>query len=184
MLTSTTRIRPEPIIKFLNIIPALVLLTGCTQEQPLSRQGVDAITLDALTNHIKELASDAYGGRAPGSPGETLTLAYLEDAFRKAGLEPANGDSYVQAVPLTSVEAINKPDLQFRGGSGEDLTLHYPVDQVIWTRRQITDASVDNSQLVFVGFGINAPERGWNDYATVDVTGKTVVIRGCLVAMP
>ena len=176
MLTSTTRIRPEPIIKFLNIIPALVLLTGCTQEQPLSRQGVDAITLDALTNHIKELASDAYGGRAPGSPGETLTLAYLEDAFRKAGLEPANGDSYVQAVPLTSVEAINKPDLQFRGGSGEDLTLHYPVDQVIWTRRQITDASVDNSQLVFVGFGINAPERGWNDYATVDVRGKTVVM--------
>lgn len=176
---------------FILMLP--LLLVGCDQAEtpaeidssatieeshldPAKKLGADAINVASLTDHIKTLASDEYGGRAPGSPGEALTIKYLENVFRDSGLAPANGDSYFQAVPLTSVEAVNTPDLVFSGGEGKDLQLSYPNDQVIWTRKQIEASKVKNSELVFVGYGINAPERNWNDYAAVDVRGKTVVI--------
>lgn len=143
---------------------------------PPDKFGVDAITLQALTDQIKILASDNFGGRAPGTPGEEITVKYLESAFKAIGLDPANGDSFFQEVPLTSVNVIGKPKLVFRGDTGNVLSLSYPDDQVIWTRRQVPATSVSDSELVFVGYGINAPERNWNDYAAVDVHGKTVVI--------
>ncbi len=126
--------------------------------------------------HIEILASDEFGGRAPGSPGEELTVNYLVEHFRKLGLEPGNGDSYTQDVPLTWVEVRNSPDLVISGGSGEDLALEYATGQVVWSRQQVPEVAIDASELVFVGYGINAPEYNWNDYADVDVTGKTVVI--------
>jgi Zn-dependent M28 family amino/carboxypeptidase len=101
---------------------------------------------------------------------------YLVQNFKNLGLEPANGDSYVQDVPLVWVEVINNPDLVFSGGEGEDLTLAYATDQVVWSRQQVPEISIEDSELVFVGYGINAPERDWNDYAGIDVQGKTVVI--------
>jgi len=134
------------------------------------------ISIDALRTHIKELSSDRYGGRAPGSEGEILTLEYLQKSFRKAGLKPGNGNSYTQQVPLTSVEVTNKPVLRFSGSDNHDLQLSYPDQQVVWSRQQITSAAIKDSQMVFVGYGINAPERGWNDYEGVDVEGKTVVM--------
>lgn len=135
-----------------------------------------AMTETNYRRHIETLASDEFGGRAPASPGEELTIAYLVDHFRGIGLEPGNGDSFTQDVPLAWVEAVNKPDLVFRGGAGEDMVLKYGPDQVIWTRRQLPEAALENSELVFVGYGIDAPERGWNDYEGVDVSGKTVVM--------
>jgi Zn-dependent M28 family amino/carboxypeptidase len=126
--------------------------------------------------HIETLASDAFGGRAPGSPGEELTVKYLVDYFTNLGLEPANGDSYTQDVPLASVEVTNKPDLVISGGAGEDLVLAYSADQVVGSRHQEAEVAVEGSELVFVGYGINAPEYAWNDYADIDVKGKTVVI--------
>jgi len=138
--------------------------------------GVEALDEAGYRRHVETLASDAFGGRAPGSPGEELTVNYLVDWFRELDLEPANGDSYTQDVPLASVEATNKPDLVLRGGNGDDLVLAYGSQQVIWTRRQVKSSVIENSELVFVGYGINAPERGWNDYEGIDVTGKTVVM--------
>ncbi|HKX55101.1 MAG TPA: M28 family metallopeptidase [Xanthomonadales bacterium] len=126
--------------------------------------------------HIETLASDAFGGRAPGSPGEEMTVSYLVDWFKNLGLEPANGDSYTQDVPLASVEVTNKPDLVISGGEGEDLVLAYSTDQVVGSRHQEAEVTVEGSELVFVGYGINAPEYAWNDYADIDVKGKTVVI--------
>jgi len=126
--------------------------------------------------HIEILASDEFGGRAPASPGEVLTVNYLVNAFTELGLEPANGDSYTQDVPLAWVELTNNPDLQIKGGDGDDLAITYATEQVMWTRRQQPESSVDDSEMIFVGYGINAPERGWNDYAGVDVKGKTVVM--------
>jgi Zn-dependent M28 family amino/carboxypeptidase len=96
--------------------------------------------------------------------------------FKSLGLAPANGDSYTQAVPLASVEAINKPDLIISGVGDENLVLAYSTDQVVFTRHQVPSIAVENSELVFVGYGINAPEYDWNDYADIDVSGKTVVI--------
>lgn len=138
--------------------------------------GVEALDEAGYRRHVETLASDAFGGRAPGSPGEELTVTYLVDWFRELGLEPANGDSYTQDVPLASVEVINRPDLVFRGGEGEDLVLSYGSQQVIGSRRQVEASAIEDSELVFVGYGINAPERGWNDYEGIDVTGKTVVM--------
>ena len=139
-------------------------------------QGVETLDEAAYRKHVEILASDAFGGRAPGSPGEDLTVNYLVDWFRELGLEPANGERYTQDVPLASVEVVNKPDLIFRGGDGDDLVLTYGSQQVIGTRRQVESSAIEDSELVFVGYGIHAPERGWNDYEGIDVNGKTVVM--------
>ncbi|MBT8039806.1 MAG: M28 family peptidase [Gammaproteobacteria bacterium] len=138
-------------------------------------QAAEAITESAYRRHIETLASDSFGGRAPASPGEELTVAYLVDHFKSIGLGPAVGDSYTQDVPLVWVEAVNRPELQVSGGHGPTMVLEYGPDQIIWTRRQAPQAVLENSEMVFVGYGIHAPERGSNDYAGEDVTGKTVV---------
>ena len=168
----------------------IIFLYGCSQE-PQSEQvsaeavklskktkntGINAITEEALTQHIKTLASDDFGGRAPGTQGETLTIEYLINEFKNAGLQPGNGESFTQAVPLTSVEAINRPQLIIGDDKGDDLSLIYTEQQVIWTRQQTESVSIDKSQFVFVGYGINAPENNWNDYSDIDVKGKTVVM--------
>jgi Zn-dependent M28 family amino/carboxypeptidase len=145
------------------------------QADPIAA-GVEAMTEAAYRRHIEILASDEFGGRAPASPGEELTVEYLVRTFESLGLEPANGDSYTQDVPLAWVEAVNSPDLVISGGQGENLELAYGTEQVIWTRQQRSEAAINDSELVFVGYGINAAERDWNDYAGVDVAGKTVVI--------
>lgn len=163
-----------------------IFLFGCSQElhkqdsnlpvNVTEQVGANAMTVESLTDHIKTLASDKFEGRGPGTRGEELTVDYLIKEFKSAGLKPGNGDSYTQAVPLTSVEAMNKPSLTIHDGSGQDLTLHYTKEQTIWTRQQTESVILDNSELVFVGYGINAPEQNWNDYADIDVTGKTVVM--------
>lgn len=133
------------------------------------------ITAENLSAHVSVLASDDFGGRAPGTAGERLTVAYLTKTFEDAGLKPANGDSYTQDVPLASVETMGSPNLHIVKDS-KALTLEYRSDMVIWTRREQPVTELHDSELIFVGYGINAPERGWNDYEGIDVKGKTVVM--------
>lgn len=139
-------------------------------------EGLESIDEASYRRHVEILASDEFGGRAPGSPGEDLTVAYLVQNLENLGLEPANGDSYTQDVPLSVNEVVNNPPLVIRGGQSEDLVFNYATEQVMWTRQQVPETALENSELVFVGYGINAPERGWNDYEDTDVRGKTVVI--------
>jgi len=136
----------------------------------------DAINENTYTANVKTLASDEFGGRAPGTKGEELTVNHMVSAFKELGLEPANGDSYVQSVPLTSVEVTNSPTLTFTDKNGQQTVLNYVTDQVMWSRKQVDATSITNSELIFVGYGINAPERNWNDYQNIDVKGKTVVM--------
>lgn len=160
------------------ILPALLCaaLSACSEEQGPQKPVTPYIMNDtALAGHIETLSSDAFGGRAPGSPGEEMTINYIADAFKEAGLKPANGDSYIQDVPLVSIETTGAPSLVIEGGNGP-LEFSYRKDQVLWTRQETAQTSLTDSELVFVGYGINAPERGWNDYEGIDVTGKTVVI--------
>ena len=103
---------------------------------------VEAIDEADYRRHIEVLASDAFGGRAPGTPGEDLTVDYLVKHFAGLGLAPANGDSYTQEVPLASVELTNQPALLIRGGASEDLSLTYAVDQVMWTQRQVPQTAL------------------------------------------
>ena len=140
-----------------------------------SAQTKPAISLDTLKTVTQTLSSDAYEGRAPATPAEDKTVAYLIERFKAAGLKPANNGSWVQDVPLVEILATDVSPMTISGGK-TPVTLAHRQDMVIATYRVVPKIEVKDSPIVFVGYGINAPERGWNDYAGVDVKGKTVVI--------
>jgi Zn-dependent M28 family amino/carboxypeptidase len=129
----------------------------------------------AYRNHVRVLASDDFEGRKPGTPGEEKTVAYLVEQFRKLGLKPGNGESFLQQVPM--VESLTGADasLSVVGRNGT-LALAYGKDMVIWSKRSVPQAELRGSELVFAGYGIVAPEYAWNDYADIDVHGKTVLV--------
>ncbi len=141
----------------------------------VSAQTKPDISLDTLKTVTQTLSSDAYEGRAPATPAEDKTVAYLIERFNAAGLQPANNGSWVQDVPLVEILATDVSPMTITGGKAP-VTLAYRQDMVIATYRVVPKIEVKDSPVVFVGYGINAPERGWNDYAGVDVKGKTVVI--------
>lgn len=120
---------------------------------------------------LKILSSDEFEGRLPTTTGETKTLDYLTREFEKAGLSPGNGDSYLQEVALMEITA--NPEMTMTIG---DNSFAYKEDMVASSKREQETVSLENSELVFVGYGVNAPEYDWNDYEGLDVTGKTVVI--------
>ncbi len=134
------------------------------------------IDSDGLLKHVQVLASDAFAGRAPMSEGEVRTLDYLENAFREAGLAPLFGDSYRQAVDLVSIAARPDSARLTLTHDGDNRELAYGEEIMAWTLRVVPQVDVTDSELVFVGYGIVAPEYDWDDYAGVDVSGKTVVI--------
>jgi Zn-dependent M28 family amino/carboxypeptidase len=153
--------------------PAERAAAPTSQQVPIGQ--LPAIDADALLAHTKVLASDEYAGRAPGTRGENLSVGYLEGQFRKLGLEPGNPDgTYIQKVPLVGIAPDPTP-LVFRKGS-EQQTLEWKDDVVAWTKHVAERAAVDNSELVFVGYGVVAPEYQWDDYKGTDVTGKTLVM--------
>jgi Zn-dependent M28 family amino/carboxypeptidase len=129
-----------------------------------------------LLEHIRVLSSDEFEGRAPGSKGEELTVKYLEDEFKKIGLRPGNTDgSYVQDLPLVGITGANSRALTVTGG-GKKTTLKWRDEVVAWTRRVADTASIDNSELIFAGYGVTAPEFNWNDFKDVDIKGKTIIV--------
>ncbi|GAA5137250.1 M28 family metallopeptidase [Thalassotalea piscium] len=126
---------------------------------------------DKIKADIKLLSSDEFGGREPSTEGETLTTNLLIKEFKRLGLVPGNGDSYTQAVPLVSITSTTTENLTIG-----DIAFEFPKNFVASSRKMDKRSSLKSSELVFVGYGINAPEYQWNDYAGVDVKGKTVVI--------
>lgn len=133
-----------------------------------------SITPEELLRHTEVLASDRFEGRAPGTRGEDSTVAYLTEQFRRMGLQPGNPDgTYVQTVPLVGFTA--QPTAAFHV-PGRDIPLRFPEDYVAVSRRFQPQIDVDSSEVVFVGYGVVAPEYGWDDYKGVDVRGKTVVM--------
>lgn len=151
------------------------LLSSCANEPPTRLPQRPAFTEAGFIAHVERLASDEFEGRRPGTRGEELTLDYLEEAFREAGLAPGAGGSFRQAVPL--VEITTRPDdtLELNGPDAR-LSLRYGDDMVIWTRRPVPESRLDEAELVFAGYGIVAPEYGWNDYAGIDMQGKIAVV--------
>jgi Zn-dependent M28 family amino/carboxypeptidase len=125
---------------------------------------------------VKELSLDSYEGRAPGSVGEEKTVAYLIDRFKKAGLEPGNNGSWTQDVPLVEITAKNVSALSIADKSGKAMSFAYGSEFVVGSYRETPKTKIDQSEMIFVGHGIVAPEKGWNDYEGLDVKGKTVVI--------
>jgi Zn-dependent M28 family amino/carboxypeptidase len=130
---------------------------------------------DLLRSAVRNLSSAEFEGRQPGTAGEDKTVAYLTAQFKKIGLKPGNGDSFLQQVPV--VELLAGPDAALTvAGRGAARALAYRRDMLIWTKRAVPQSQLIHSDLVFVGYGIVAPEYAWDDYAGVDVQGKTVVV--------
>jgi len=168
------------ILSFISIA-AVILFVACSAPAPAPppepvKPTFPAIDGQAILQHIKVLASDEYEGRAPGSKGEDLTIQYLTDQFQKVGLKPGNTDgTYIQKVPLVGITPENTGPLTFKKGS-RTLRLKYKDDTVAWTKRVTDSVSIENSDIVFVGYGIVAPEQNWDDYKGLDVKGKTLVM--------
>ena len=152
-----------------SILLLLMFMALCAcQPQP---KDVAEVELTKVAEHIKVLASDEFAGRGPLTAGEQLTIDYLAEEYRKLGLQAGNGDSYLQAVPMAKITA--EQDMQLKIGS---LSLNAETDFTARTEQINQQIVLDNSALVFVGYGINAPEYNWNDYKNVDVKGKTVIV--------
>jgi Zn-dependent M28 family amino/carboxypeptidase len=153
------------------------IATTCLAADELAlrlQPALEAITPDGLLAHIKILASDEFEGRAPGTKGEELSVRYISDQFKQIGLKPGNPDgSYKQEVPLVGIKS--EPRMSFMIGD-KTTELKYPDDFVASSARLQPEIKVNNSDVVFVGYGIVAPEYGWDDYKDVDVRGKTILM--------
>ena len=168
-------------IMTLALISALAL-TACkkVEESPVKveapEMSVPELSEATMKEVTRELSLDSYEGRAPGSAGEEKTVAYLIEKFKAAGLEPGNKGSWTQDVPLVEITAKNVSALSVADKGGKAMSFAYGSEYVIGSYRETLQTKVDMSDMVFVGHGIVAPEKGWNDYAGVDVKGKTAVV--------
>jgi Zn-dependent M28 family amino/carboxypeptidase len=140
-----------------------------------TEDGFTAFSTDTIANDIKVLASDSFMGRKPFTEGETKSIHFLEKRFAEVGLEPGKGNGYLQDVPMVNIATTADSVMQIQSPKG-NFQLKGFNDYVIWTEKTDPVVSFNNNELVFVGYGVNAPERGWNDYAGLDVKGKVVMV--------
>ena len=156
----------------LPVFSALIFSYCSTQKEVENTPAVDSLQ---LTNYLSELASDQFLGRMPFTKGEEITVDYIKDEFVRAGIEPGNNDSYFQQVKLVRISSQRDSVLSLKTKSGA-LTLDFLDDFAAGTSRVEETTIVENSELIFVGYGIVAPEYGWNDYQGLDMQGKTAVV--------
>jgi Zn-dependent M28 family amino/carboxypeptidase len=151
-----------------------VFLAACAPRQADLTSALDSINAKSVLNHIKTLASDEYEGRAPASKGEDLTITYLTAQFQQLGLKPGNPNgTYLQNVPLVGIESQPSPEITVKG---KKLNLTPKIDYIAASERVEPEVKVTDSPVVFVGFGVVAPEYGWDDYKGLDVKGKTLLM--------
>ncbi|TPG61704.1 M28 family metallopeptidase [Hymenobacter nivis] len=185
MPSKTLAARPLPAL-----LLALAVATGCQSKPdaagaaaattaaaaPAASAAPDAITAADISGYLKTVAADEMLGRKPFTAGEERITAYLAAQFKALGLKPGGpGGSYFQPVPMVEITAAPAPTMQI-SGPGKSLALAYKTDYVLFTQREQPLVEVKNSSLVFAGYGVVAPEYGWDDYAGLDVKGKTVVV--------
>ena len=153
----------------------ITLVLATVLAGPAVHAAEPAISVNTLKEVTKTLSSDTFEGRAPTTSGEDKTIGYVAGRFAAAGLQPANKGSWFQDVPMVRMTVNPATSMKVTGGKGP-LDLAYKSDIVINSYRIVPKTEIRDSDIVFVGYGINAPEKGWNDYKGVDVKGKTVVI--------
>ena len=154
----------------------LPLSSAYGQQSPFKnlRAGMLSINSEDLLDHIEVLASDDYEGRGPGGIGEDLTVEYLIGQFMRFGLEPGNPNgTYTQEVPMVGIQSQTSAELSLKGTK---VPLTFPQDYVAWTTRPEPQVAVSDSSLVFVGYGVQAPEYRWDDYKGANLKGKTLVM--------
>ena len=163
------------------LLIGLIYSSSCKQAHTHSQAegsadstAISSINAAGFTEHIGKLASDSFQGRKPFSKGETLAIDYIKNQFQKLKLLPGNGQSYFQDVPM--VEVTSTPGTLTITGTKGNLSLNYLTDFVAVSRHESNEINIVKSDLFFVGFGIKAPEYGWDDYQGLDVKGKTVIV--------
>jgi len=149
---------------------SVLVTTTCIANEDFDK-AYQSFDIQQIKSHVKKISSDEFGGREPASAGEKLTTDLLINEFKNLGLQPGNGNSFVQAVPMVAITSTPTTSLNIA-----DMAFDFPKNFVASSRQTKQALSLNNSELVFVGYGINAPEYNWNDYKNVDVKGKTVVI--------
>jgi Zn-dependent M28 family amino/carboxypeptidase len=162
--------------KLIYTVP-VIMLASCSQNNSSvdHEDGLAAFNADSMKQHISVLASDSFMGRKPFTEGETKTIAYLQQQFAIAGLEPGNGNSYLQEVPMVDILPAAAPTMQVKSAKG-NFNLKAFDDYIIWTDKTDPELSWQDNELVFAGYGVVAPEYNWNDYAGIDVKGKVVLV--------
>jgi Zn-dependent M28 family amino/carboxypeptidase len=154
--------------------PAAASATSTSKPLPLS--AMPKIDGAAMLERIKVLSSDQFEGRAPGTKGEELTVKYLEDEFEKLGLKPGNTDgTYVQKVPLIGITGTNTKPLTISKGP-ERQTFKWADEVVAWSKHVADSAAIENSDVIFAGYGVTAPEFNWDDFKGTDIKGKTIIV--------
>jgi Zn-dependent M28 family amino/carboxypeptidase len=153
----------------------LLILGSCAQNPQANLQpALDTINADSLLSEIKTLSSDEFEGRKPGSAGEQKTIAYMQQQFQQIGLKPGNPDgTWLQNVPLAGIDSKSQPDIEVKG---RKLSLVDKKDYIALSSRYVPEVDVKDSGVIFVGYGVVAPEYGWDDYKDVDVKGKTILM--------
>lgn len=175
--------------KLMLVLAATAALAACKREPEAPAAAPEAATPPAaahtftaditeadFADMVKALSSDEFEGRAPGSVGEEKTTTYLEAQMKRIGLQPGNNGSYFQDVPMVETTADEAATTMTLATAKGDHALKFGTDYVIGTRTGQTEVKLDASDMVFVGYGVDAPEQQWNDYAGQDWTGKTVVM--------
>ena len=165
------------------LLVAGTILISCKNEPATNPSEADIadnsstqqLSAQTIQKHLAELSSDAYQGRMPCTEGGIKTYKYLESEMKNLGLKPTNGDSYLQAVPLLTVESEIRPQMKIDYGN-KQLTWNKGKDFIIHSERTDAAVALANSELVFCGYGIVDEKKGWNDYAGMDMKGKTAVI--------
>jgi Zn-dependent M28 family amino/carboxypeptidase len=160
---------------YLLIFLLIAVLSGCKVEKNNVGSALESITTNGIKEQLSVIASDDFQGRAPATIGEEKTIAYLSEQFKKLGLKPANNGSFFQEVSLIKLTPDKSMNLDFNGGKSK-VSLKYPDDFIGSTSKVTDQINIENSEVVFVGYGINSPENSWNDYAGLDVKGKTVLM--------
>lgn len=163
-----------------SIIVTGIFVTGCKPEPSPDTRVKPAIASAAdIGRRIERLASDEFEGRAPGTPGGQAASQYIADEMKAAGLAPMGVDgTYFQPVELTEASVLDSSvmTISMEGDDTPFLDADQSTNAVYWTKRLDSEVTVNNSEMVYVGYGVVAPEFGWNDYADIDVKGKTVVM--------
>jgi Zn-dependent M28 family amino/carboxypeptidase len=177
-------------IRQTSLLAALVMTAACSNDPPAERAAappaagstppaitsMPAFEAAPLIERTRILSADEFEGRAPGTKGEELTVRYLEEEFKKLGLQPGNTDgTYVQRVPLVGITATNTQPLTITRGAQKQ-AFKWADDVVAWSKHVAGGAAIKDSEMVFAGYGVTAPEFNWDDFKNVDVKGKTIVV--------
>lgn len=163
-----------PALRVAATAAVITLLAACAAK-PESEAAMPVFTAESFASHVQTLSSDEFEGRRPATAGEEKTVAYIEQAYARVGLQPGVNGGYRQSVPF--VELSTRPADTFDiSGNGKSLSLRYGDEAVYWTKRVVNEVKLENSELVFVGYGIDEPAMDWHDFAGIDMKGKTAVI--------